>query len=66
MCLLCRHHHRQFEQHDWTVTMLNGIPHWLPPPWLDPHQQPIRNTAHHLDDFDFAVGQVTDAVSTGA
>jgi hypothetical protein len=26
----------------------------LPPAWLDPKQTPIRNTSHHLPDFEFS------------
>jgi len=27
--------------------MINDIPNWVPPPWLDPEQKPIQNTAHN-------------------
>jgi hypothetical protein len=54
MCLLCRYHHREFQRRGWDVVMQDGVPHWLPPPWIDPERRPIRNTAHHLTDFDFA------------
>jgi hypothetical protein len=27
--------------------MLDGLPWATPPRWLDPHQQPIRNTYRH-------------------
>jgi hypothetical protein len=30
----------------WHCTMVNGIPHWTPPKWLDPAQTPIRNRMH--------------------
>jgi len=26
--------------------LINGIPHWKPPPW-HPNQQPLRNYLHH-------------------
>jgi len=35
------------------VVMIDDIPHWIPPAWLDPERRPVRNTAHHLTDFDF-------------
>ena len=44
--LLCGYHHREFAQHGWTGTIINGIPHWTPPHWLDPTQTPRRNTMH--------------------
>ncbi len=54
MCLLCRYHHREFERRGWQVTMAaDGMPEWIPPPWIDPDRKPIRNHAHHLTDFDF-------------
>jgi hypothetical protein len=45
-CLLCGHHHREHEIRGWTVTIENGQPYWIPPPWIDPRQTPIRNTIH--------------------
>jgi Domain of unknown function (DUF222)/HNH endonuclease len=53
LTLLCGFHHREFQRHGWQVRMVNEIPEWTPPPWIDPDQQPRRNTAHHLPDFDF-------------
>ena len=26
--------------------MINGVPWVIPPPWIDPHQRPVRNTLH--------------------
>jgi hypothetical protein len=45
-CLLCGHHHDTFERNGWTCIMIAKVPHWIPPPWRDPHQVPIRNWAH--------------------
>jgi hypothetical protein len=30
----------------------DGLPEWIPPAWLDPHQRPRRNTTPHHDPFD--------------
>jgi hypothetical protein len=49
MCLLCGYHHREFEKRGWRCLMLDAVPHWLAPPWLDPEQVPRRNVAHHVD-----------------
>jgi len=46
MCLACAYHHAQLD-HGWTITMIDGVPHWVAPQWIDPDQQPRRNTAHH-------------------
>ena len=44
--LLCGYHHREFEKRGWTVTMKDGAPWWVPPPWIDPERVPIRNTMY--------------------
>src|SRR5882757_9797581 len=46
LCLLCGYHHREFEKRGWTVVMSDGQSYWIPPPWIDPAQTPIRNTIH--------------------
>jgi hypothetical protein len=53
LCLLCRYHHRHFEAAGWELLMINGVPWWRPPGWLDREQRPIRNTAHHPPDMVF-------------
>jgi hypothetical protein len=53
MCLLCRYHHRHFAKLGWEVVMTDGVPHWIPPAWLDPERRPRRNTTQHLNDFNF-------------
>ena len=59
LTLLCGHHHREFEKHGWACEMFDGVPHWIPPTWLDPDQTPRRNTAHHTD-IDFSRFTRTD------
>ena len=44
--LLCGTHHDSFEKQGWTGTMIDGVPHWTPPTWIDPDQVPRRNTRH--------------------
>jgi Domain of unknown function (DUF222)/HNH endonuclease len=53
LVLLCGWHHREFAARGWVITRTDGVPHFLPPPWLDPHQTPQRNTAHHPTDITF-------------
>jgi hypothetical protein len=43
-CLVCSFDHRERIKQGWTTTMINGTPHRTPPTWLDPDQQPRRNT----------------------
>jgi hypothetical protein len=45
--LLCGFHHREHPRLGWRCTMLDGIPHWTPPTWLDPTQTPRRNHTQH-------------------
>ncbi|HJQ43036.1 MAG TPA: DUF222 domain-containing protein [Jatrophihabitantaceae bacterium] len=45
--LLCPGHHRDLPKLGYRCVMLDGVPHWIAPAWLDHDQQPRRNTAHH-------------------
>ncbi len=47
LVLLCHHHHWIVHHEGWHITFLKGIPHLIPPPIVDPQQQPTRNTMHH-------------------
>ena len=40
--LLCPYHHRRFDNDGWDLQFLDGIPHLIPPPWIDPAQTPRR------------------------
>ena len=47
-CLLCGYHHRLIHQGDWQVVMgADGHPYVIPPDWIDPARQPLRNTYWH-------------------
>ena len=43
LTLQCGYHHRSFDQRGWTCTMINGLPHWTPPEWIDPQRKPLLN-----------------------
>ena len=49
MTLLCGYHHREFERLGWDCVMIDAVPHWRPPDWLDRARTPRRNTAHHTE-----------------
>jgi hypothetical protein len=46
--LLCGWHHREFENLGWDCVMLDGVPHFRAPHWLDRERTPKRNTAHDV------------------
>jgi hypothetical protein len=43
LVLLCRKHHRVIHGPEWTITMIKGLPYFIPPRWVDRLQQPMRN-----------------------
>jgi hypothetical protein len=43
LTLLCGPHHREFERKGWTCQMVDGLPWWVPPKWIDPEQKPRQN-----------------------
>jgi hypothetical protein len=30
----------------WRCRTIDGVPHWIPPAWIDADRTPIRNHAH--------------------
>lgn len=47
LVLLCRHHHRMIHDGPWQVRLgTDGLPEFIPPPWVDPRQRPRRNGYH--------------------
>lgn len=47
--LVCGYHHTLVHQDEWAIRMINDVPHFIPPPWIDPAQIPRRNPLHHTD-----------------
>ena len=41
--LLCSHHHHLIHKEQWQIQVKTGIPWFIPPPHIDPHQNPQRN-----------------------
>jgi Domain of unknown function (DUF222) len=46
MAIACGYHNTQAPKMGWHTIMINGIPHWQPPP-RHPTQRPLRNYLHH-------------------
>ncbi|UNK46017.1 HNH endonuclease signature motif containing protein [Arthrobacter sulfonylureivorans] len=41
---LCSLHHDLIEQGNWEINVIDGIPWFTPPDYIDPHRRPLRNT----------------------
>ena len=48
LCLLCGHHHDTVHHHGWHITITNGLPWFIPPPWIDPTQTPRLNSRYKV------------------
>ena len=44
LTLLCAYHHHNFAARGWTCLMIDGLPAWIPPRWVDPERRPLRHT----------------------
>jgi hypothetical protein len=44
--LLCTHHHHLIHKEQWKIHVKNGTPWFIPPPHIDPRQQPRQNHHH--------------------
>ncbi|NQX35919.1 HNH endonuclease signature motif containing protein [Herbiconiux sp. VKM Ac-2851] len=42
--LLCHFHHSHLHKSPWKLTMHDGVPHLIPPRWVDTEQKPIPTT----------------------
>ena len=47
--LVCGYHHTLVHHGEWAIRMIDGIPHFIPPPWIDPAQRPEQNTLRHTN-----------------
>jgi hypothetical protein len=45
--LACGHSHTHFEAMGWQSIMINGVPWWKPPAWIDAEQRPIQHPRNH-------------------
>ena len=46
LTLLCTHHHDVIHHDGWNITMINAMPWFIPPPWIDPDQTPQQHSRH--------------------
>lgn len=47
--VLCDYHDLHARKRGWTPLMINGVPHWVPPDFVDPEQRPRRNPQPERD-----------------
>jgi hypothetical protein len=47
MVLLCRRHHRVLHGAQWSIQVVNDIPYFKPPKWVDSEQKLVRNVLRH-------------------
>ncbi|MFL6141903.1 MAG: HNH endonuclease signature motif containing protein [Labedaea sp.] len=47
MVLLCRRHHRILHGTEWEIHVVNDIPYFKPPKWVDLEQKLVRNVLRH-------------------
>ncbi|MET4588214.1 DUF222 domain-containing protein, partial [Pseudarthrobacter sp. PvP022] len=47
--LLCSHHHHLIHKEQWHIQVKTGVPWFIPPPHIDPHQKPQRNNYFKLE-----------------
>jgi hypothetical protein len=47
MTLVCPRHHTDIHSGIWSIEMRDELPWAKPPPWIDPHQHPIRHAYPH-------------------
>ena len=50
--LLCVHHHDRVHRDGWTITMIDGLPWFIPPAWIDPEQRPRLNSRYRIRKLD--------------
>jgi hypothetical protein len=43
LTLICGYHHRHFEAEGWSCRLVEGLPTWIPPHWIDRERRPRRN-----------------------
>ncbi|MBP2331195.1 hypothetical protein JOF56_011580 [Kibdelosporangium banguiense] len=47
LTLLCGQHHRLIHRSEWEVELVNDVPYFTPPAYVDPAREPRRNRLHH-------------------
>ena len=48
LCLLCSYHHDVVHHDGWDITMINGMPWFIPPAWIDSDRRPRQHSRHKV------------------
>jgi hypothetical protein len=48
LCLLCVHHHDVVHHAGWEIAMIDGMPWFIPPPWIDADRTPRQHSRHKV------------------
>jgi hypothetical protein len=48
LCLLCGYHHDVVHHDGWDITMINAMPWFIPPAWIDPDRKPRQHSRHKI------------------
>ena len=48
LCLLCSQHHDVVHHDGWEITMIDAMPWFIPPLWIDPDQTPQQHSRHKV------------------
>jgi hypothetical protein len=59
LTLVCPYHHAWHDPNGWTARLIDGLPAWIPPPHLDPRQQPIHHSKFRIQ----LIPQLTDLLT---
>ena len=52
LALLCVHHHDRVHRDGWTIKIIDGLPWFIPPKWLDPEQRPRLHSRYRVSQLD--------------
>lgn len=48
LCLLCSYHHDVVHHDGWDITMINAMPWFIPPAWIDCERKPRQHDRHKI------------------